>query len=101
MIKLYEEPGNGFVSIRYDSDLPGWMLHMDSIQWSPETYKRYLNIWDTYILPKIREMGISVVYGLPETKLDLKFNIMFGMLPTNLVVTTTDGMDQILTKRVL
>lgn len=101
MFTLYEEPGNGFVGIRYDKDLPGWMLHMDSIQWSPDTYKRYLVIWNTIILPKIRNMGIEVVYGLPETILDLKFNKMFGMMPTNLIVTTTDGMQQILTKKVL
>jgi len=98
---LYEEPGNGYVHIRYDKDLPGWMLHMDSIQWSPDTYKRYLHVWDNIIIPKIKAMGIKEIYGLPETILDLKFNKMFGMMPTNFIVTTTDGMQQILTKKVL
>lgn len=98
---LYKETGNGFVGLRYEKDLPGWMIHMDSLQWSPATYKRYLYIWNEIILPKIRSKGIKEIHGLPETLQDIKFNNMFGMRPTNFVVTTTDGMQQILTKMVL
>ena len=33
MIKLYEEPDNGFVGIHYDHDLQGYVMHMDCKDW--------------------------------------------------------------------
>lgn len=100
MIILYEEPDNGFVGIHYDKDLQGWVMHMDCKDWSVSTYKRYLKVWHTAIIPVLKQKGINIIYGLCETPKAVKFNSMFGVMPTGLEVTTTDGMKQVLTKGV-
>jgi hypothetical protein len=100
MIKLYEEPGNGFVGIHFDEDLNAWVMHMDCKDWSVETFKRYRKVWKTIIIPQLKNKGITEIYGLCESTKAVKFNIMFGVYPTGHEVTTTDGMKQVLTKGV-
>lgn len=100
MIKLYEEPDNGFVGIHYDDDLQGYVMHMDCKDWSASTYKRYLKVWHEAIIPSLKHLGINTIYGLCESPKAVKFNSMFGVMPTGLEVTTTDGMKQVLTKGV-
>jgi len=46
----------------------------------------------------LRERGIYEVYGLVDNQKSLKFNKMFGALPTGEVATTEDGIVNIITR---
>jgi len=96
---LYQEPGNGFVGIHYDDFLNAWVMHMDCKDWSPDTFKRYIKIWNTIIIPQLKKEKIRFIYGLCESKKAVKFNKLFGVMPTGKVVTTADGSQDILTMR--
>ena len=74
-------------------------MHMDMEDWKVSTYKRYKKIWDNIIIPEIKKVGIKEFYGLCEDEKAIKFNSKFGLYPTGHLVTTTDGIKQILTKR--
>lgn len=96
---LYEEPNNGFVGIHYDTFLKAWVMHMDCKDWSPSTFKRYIKIWNDIIIPQLKKEKIRVIYGLCEDKKAVKFNMMFGVLPTGKAVLTKDGYEELTMRR--
>jgi|TARA_R110000803_G_scaffold59452_2_gene118044 hypothetical protein len=98
---LYKEKTKTFVGMSYNEDLNIYLMHMEMEDWKVSTYKRYRKIWDNVIIPEIKKAGIKEFYGLCDNKKAVKFNQMFGLNPTGLMVTTTDGVEQILTKKEL
>ena len=96
---LYKEKTKTFVGMSYDEDLNIFIMHMDMEDWKVSTYKRYKKIWDNVIIPEVKKIGIKEFYGLCEDKKALKFNKMFGLYPTGHLITTDDGVEQVLTKK--
>tara|TARA_R110000824_G_scaffold17676_2_gene71244 strand:- start:10010 stop:10315 length:306 start_codon:yes stop_codon:yes gene_type:complete len=96
---LYKEKTKTFVGMSYNEELEIYIMHMDMEDWKVSTYKRYKKIWDNIIIPEIKKVGIKEFYGLCEDEKAIKFNSKFGLYPTGHLVTTTDGIKQILTKR--
>lgn len=88
---IYEEPDNGFVGLSYDTDLRVYILHIDCVEWSVSTYKRYKNEVMPKILEELRSRGLTEVYGLSITDKEVKFNKLWGAEPVGIEVTTTDG----------
>jgi len=101
MIKLYEEPGNGFVGVHFDEDLQLWIMHIECKEWSVSTYKRYKKLTEDTILPLLKQLGIEEVYGFSETEKEVHFNRMFGAETLPYIVTTDDGIQHYLVKRSL
>lgn len=95
---LYKEKTKTFVGMSYNEELEIYIMHMDMEDWKVSTYKRYKKIWDNIIIPEIKKVGIKEFYGLCEDEKAIKFNSKFGLYPTGHLVTTTDGIKQILTK---
>lgn len=89
-ILLYEEPGNGFITIRFDSALKGYLVHMDCKEWSLSTYKRYKKIW-AVVLKNLKEAGVTKFYGTVQDKKSLKFNKMFNCKYTGKDVILENG----------
>ena len=89
-ILLYDEPGNGFISIIYDNKLKGFIMHMDCKKWSISTYKRYIGIWNI-IIKHLKRVGIKEFYGTCADVKSLKFNEMFGVKYTGKEVILETG----------
>jgi hypothetical protein len=100
MITLHKED-KVFFNIHFDKTLQCWIMHMDCQEWSPSVYKRYKKIWENKIIPHLKRSNIKEVYGLCEDLKAVKFNKLFGVIPTGEIVTTDDSMEQILVRRVL
>ena len=98
---LYKEKTKSFIGMSYDEDLHIYIMHMEMEDWKVSTYKRYKKIWENVILPAIRKTGIKEFYGLCDNPKAIKFNHMFGLDPTGHMITTSDGVEQILTKKEL
>tara|TARA_R110000823_G_scaffold260515_6_gene381361 strand:- start:139 stop:465 length:327 start_codon:yes stop_codon:yes gene_type:complete len=87
---LYEEIDNGFITIRFDNILNGYLMHMDCKKWSLSTYKRYKKIWNV-ILKNLKAVGINKFYGTCTSNRALKFNSMFNVKYTGKEVVLENG----------
>jgi ubiquitin len=97
---LYEEEGNGYIGLSWEDNLKVWILHIVCKEWSLSTYKRYKKIGER-IKDILRSRGIYEIYGLSDTKKEVKFNILFGGQLTDMVVETDEGVRKYLVKGVL
>lgn len=97
---LYEEPGNGYTGLSWEPTLQKWILHFVCKEWSLSTYKRYKKV-AKQIKHRLKQRGITEVYGLSETEKEIKFNRLLGAVPTGEIVRTTDGTLKYLLKGVL
>ena len=94
---LYEEPGNGFVGLTFNKELNVWVLHTDCKVWSKSEFKRYLKIMEI-VKQDLKSRGITEVYGICADKKAVRFNKMFGALPTGHVVELSNGNYELITK---
>ena len=94
---LYAEEGNGFVGLSFDEGLQVWIMHNELKAWSVSEFKRYIEVFKQ-IRMTLRERGVYEVYGLVSDQKALKFNKMFGAIPTGEVATTEDGKFNIITR---
>jgi len=101
MIKLYEEPGNGFVGVHFDEDLQLWIMHIECKEWSVSTYKRYKKLTEDIILPLLKQLGIEEYENVDGNFKEVHFNRMFGAETLPYIVTTDDGIQHYLVKRSL
>lgn len=97
---LYKEKDNGFIGLSWEPTLEVWILHIDCKEWSKETYKRYKEIGQM-IRQELKKNGITEVYGLSETKKEVKFNRMFGGEVLPYIVYDSEGKPNYLVKGVL
>tara|TARA_R110001606_G_scaffold198831_2_gene346441 strand:+ start:252 stop:587 length:336 start_codon:yes stop_codon:yes gene_type:complete len=97
---LYEEEGNGFISMTYDKKLNGYVMHMDCKKWSLSTYKRYLGIWNI-VIKHLKKVGIKEFYGTCADVKALKFNALFGVKYTGKEVILETGEKQFLSRIIL
>ena len=76
---LYEEQGNGCLSLTYNDEFNMWLMHLPSIEsWTISEYKRYLKIF-------------KKIWGLSLTKKEARFTHMFGFKLTDLAAKDIDG----------
>lgn len=94
---LYAEEGNGFVGLTFDDRLQVWVMHNELKAWSVSEFKRYKEVFKQ-IRVMLRERGIYEVYGLVDNPKSLKFNKMFGALPTGDVAADSTGSLNIITR---
>jgi hypothetical protein len=87
---LYEEPGNGYTGLSWEPTLEKWILHLVTKEWSLSTYKRYKKL-AKQIKHRLRQRGITEIYGLSDTEKEIKFNRLFGGVYTGTIVKTDDG----------
>ena len=66
------------------------MMHLDCTAWSMSEFKRYKKIF-RIVCAKLRQRGITEVYGLAIDAKAVKFNKMFGATTTGHIVEDEDG----------
>lgn len=97
METLYAEEDSCFLGLSYDDRLQVWILHNDIKDWDLTNFKKYKEVFKQARVT-LRERGIYEVYALVDNTKALKFNKMFGLLPTGEVATTEDGKLNIITR---
>jgi hypothetical protein len=96
LVTLYEEEGNGFVRLSIDEALDAYIMHVDFKKFSLSDYRRYRKAWKL-ILERLKQVGITEVYSLTDSKKERKFNLMFGFKSTgNLAVDDKGILSEIL-----
>lgn len=75
----------------WNENLNAYVTHVElpsEDTWSPSTFKRYLKGFKI-AKEKLKERGITKLYGLCETKKEKKFNYIFGYkdVPGGIVLT--------------
>lgn len=90
MIELYSEENNGFVSISLDEKLDAFIMHVELKSWSLSEYKRYKKVFKA-IKARLKEVGITEVYSITDSKKEKKFNKLFGFKPTGMLVLADDN----------
>jgi len=90
MIILYSEEGNGFVSLSVDDKLDVYIMHVELISWSKSEFKRYKKIFKV-IKDRLKQVGITEVFSITDSKKERKFNLMFGFKPTGMLVLDDNG----------
>lgn len=97
METLYAEEGSCFLGVSFDEKLQVWIMHNDIQDWSLDSFKKYKEVFKQARMT-LRERGIFEIYALVDNPKALKFNKMFGLLPTGEVATTEDGKLNIITR---
>ena len=87
---LYEEEGNGYVGISYEPYLKKYIVHIECKEWSLSTYKRYKKVGEI-IKKKLKERGITEIWGLANDPKAVKFNTLFGAYPTGELAEVESG----------
>ena len=65
MHTLYEEKGNGCLSLTYNDKFNMWLMHLPTIEnWTISEYKRYLKIFKN-VLKQLRFQGIKELANTP------------------------------------
>ena len=91
MHTLYEEKGNGCLSLTYNDKFNMWLMHLPTIEnWTISEYKRYLKIFKN-VLKQLRFQGIKEIWGLSLTKKEAKFTHLFGFKLTDLAAKDIEG----------
>jgi hypothetical protein len=90
MITLYSEEGNGFVNLSVDDKLDVYVLHVELKSWSKSEYKRYKKVFKV-IKDRLKQVGITEVFSITDSKKERKFNLMFGFKPTGMLVLDDNG----------
>lgn len=94
---LYEEEDNGFIGLSFNHTYNIWVLHTDCIKWSVKEFKRYKAIMER-VKVDLKHRGITEVYGMCADKKAVRFNKMFGAMPTGHVAKLANGDIEIITK---
>lgn len=90
MIILYSEENNGFVGLSVDEKLNVYIMHVELKSWSKSEFKRYKKIFSA-IKARLKQVGITEVFSVTDSKKERKFNLMFGFKPTGMLTLDDNG----------
>jgi hypothetical protein len=90
MIILYSENDNGFVGLSVDEKLDAYIMHVELKSWSLSEFKRYKKVFNA-IKARLKQVGITEVFSITDSKKERKFNLMFGFKSTGTILVDDSG----------
>lgn len=100
METIIAEEGKYFFGLSFEPTLQVWILHNDIIvedHWAKSDYNLIKDKLE-FVKQELRSRGITEVHALVDNKKALKYNKVFGFLPTGDVALDEDGTINIITK---
>jgi hypothetical protein len=96
-MELLWKDSNISYSLSFSLELNEWITHVDAKTITPSLLKKYRKELKLITL-KLKERGITRVFGICESKKERKFNLIFGYkeVPGGIVLTD-DGLLNYLT----
>jgi len=100
METIIAEEGKYFFGLSFEPTLQAWILHNDIIvedHWAKSDYNLIKDKLE-FVKQELRNRGTTEVHALVDNKKALKYNKVFGFLPTGDVALDEDGTINIITK---
>lgn len=91
MILLYKDEDIE-LTMEYYEIIPGWGLHTKVKSWSLSKYKKFISIFGE-ILQSLSKEGITKLYAIPPTKLEEKWQMLFGFKDSKMRINTYKVME--------